>query len=897
MNGLWLRIHRLLRSSAYDKEVGDEFRFHVEMETEKNIRLGMSPREARRVALVAFGGVDRYAEAARQARGAVLLGDSLRDLRLSVRGFRRSPGFVVVVVLTLAFGIGANAAVFRALETLSLTSLPVHEPQRLATLELTDMTRWEGRRTSQYPVLSNAIWERLRAEDGPFEEAFAWANAAFMVESTGAKEQVRGLYVSGDFFNALGVGATGGRTFRADDDRPACPLVGAVISHGFWERAFGGDPTVLGRQITVNSRQIPVIGVSEPGFGGLEVGRPYDLAVPICAQRELGGDEQWLEDGTVWWLTVMGRIPQGTTLAGVNAELKTRSRALFEATLPADYADDQVEDYLSLELRAVSGETGLSNLRTRYEDALIALLGVTGLILLIVCMNISNLFLARGSAREREFAVRRALGASRGRVFRELAVESAVLAAAGAVCGAAVAWLASRHLLGLLGSDLSLDLSFGSQTLALIAGTAVASVTVFGLIPAWRTAQRNTDGGGRLVRGARGAATYAATGLQKGLVVSQVAVSFVLLFGAILFVGTLRNLLSVDMGFDPDPVSVARIDFSALDLAAEQRPTFKKELLERIEAIPRVSSVAEVRHVPLGGTGSSATVRTGADRFDAGTPIRMNAVTPDYAETMGIPLIAGRWFGPADGPDAGVAIVTESLADRLQLGDDPLGAVLQIMGSEGRLQVVGLIPDAKYFSLREEPVPTAFVPKDLLPDTRSFTDFVIRTSLPVPDLEEGVRRAAEALGSQVWTNVHRFDDTVRDGLLRERLMSSLAGFFGILAALVAAVGLYGVISYQVSRRRGEIGVRLALGAEPNNILAIVFREAGTLLLLGLVSGAVVAYLAAIPARALLFGLDGSSALAHVLTAALLCLTAAFACYVPARRAARLEPRTAVAAAE
>ncbi|MGE0157809.1 MAG: ADOP family duplicated permease [Gemmatimonadales bacterium] len=837
----------------------------------------------------AFAARFTWYRASRTASSA--LRDLGRDASLALRKSARKPGFAAIVVLMLASGIGANVAVYRLMEAVSLRSLPVDSPDRLMIVELADLTRWEGRRTTGYPALSNALWERIRDGDGPFEATLAWANASFLPESSDSPP-MRGLYVSGGFFDALGIPAGGGRVFRPEDDRPGCGVDGVVISHAFWNRAYGGDASVIGRPILLDGHAAPIIGVTPAGFTGLEVGRSFDVAVPICAQRALGGDEQWLDDGTVWWLTVMGRAPAGRSIETVNAGLAVWSESLFEATLPSAFAADQVSDYLSLELRAVSGAAGVSSLRTRYGHGLAVLLGVTALVFLLVCSNLANLFLSRGTARQRELAVRRALGASRGRLLREMAIESALLAAGGAATGALIANFMSEQLLSFLGTDFSLDLSLGASSVAFVAVLSAISMAIFGLWPAWRASGAGSERSMIAVRGGRGTAGAGrGAALRRTFVVTQVATSFVLLLGALLFTSALRGLLAVDPGFDPVGVSVARVDFRSASVAPTARPAFKHTLLDVLGAVPGVTTVAEVRHVPLGGTGTSATILPStAGALAVGVPIRLNGVTVDFLETMGMAVVSGRGFTAGDERDAQVAVITASLAQRAGLGPDPVGSILRIEESDLALEVIGMVDDAKYFDLREEPVPTAFLPKELLPDARSYTDFMIRSSLPQDALRESVRNAVASMGPSMWVDVRPLADIIGQGVVQERLMSTLSLFFGVLASLVAAIGLYGVLSQHVAQRRGEIGVRIALGAGRGSVLRMVLLEGGVLVLAGLALGATFAFAAARPAQSVLFGLSARAAAYYLVTAAVLAATAVAACYLPARRAVRIDPR-------
>jgi predicted permease len=416
---------------------------------------------------------------------------------------------------------------------------------------------------------------------------------------------------------------------------------------------------------------------------------------------------------------------------------------------------------------------------------------------------------------------------------------------------------------------------------------------IFGLWPAWRASGGGDDQVMDAVRDGRGTSgSSRGSGLRRTFVVSQVATSFVLLFGALLFTSALRHLLAVDTGFDSSGVTVVRVDFRAASVASASRPGFKQELLDAVASVPGVTSVAEVRHVPLGGTGSSATVRSAGSGPAPGIPIRLNGVTPDFLETMGMPVIAGRGFTASDAPDAPVAVVTSSLARRAGLGVDPVGELLRLEGFDFAIEVIGMVNDAKYFDLREEPVPTAFVPKDVLPDARSYTDFLLRSSLSQDELGAGVRHVVASIGPSVWVDVRPLDDIIGQGVVQERLLSTLSAFFGMLASFVAAIGLFGVMSQYVAQRRSEIGVRIALGAARGEILAMVLVEGGALLLGGLALGAALAFVAARPAQSLLFGLDARAVPVYLMTGALLTLTAVAACYLPARRAVRIDPREA-----
>jgi putative ABC transport system permease protein len=888
-----MKIPRWLRWRS-NVELDEEIEAHLELEIRANLDRGLSPEQARSAAKRRFGNATLVKERAREANPFSRLEIFAKDVRYAFRSLVRAPGFALAALLTLALGIGANTAIYQLFDAVLLRPLPLQSPQELAIVEPADATRVQVRRTSRptgYEPFSNPLWERFRDRQDMFQGVLAWANTDLRVGHDSESPLARGLFVSGKFFHVLGVNPLLGRTFTAADDQPGCGAPGAVLSHGFWRRQFGGDPAIIGRTVVLNSQQVPIIGVTPAGFSGVEVGRSYDVAVPICSQRMLGAEEGWLDDSTTWWLTVMGRLPAERRLESVNPALEVASRPLFEATLPADYPKDDVEDYLSLSLRAVPGSAGVSALRIRYGDPLLFLMATTGLVLLLACTNLANLILARSSAREHELAVRRAVGASSGRLVRQSMVESALLAIGGGAAGLLVAGALSRLLVDFLGAGLSLDLPVDLRLVGFVAGVAALACVTFGAIPAWRASRPAAidaiNDGRSPASGRRGFAW------RQVLVVAQVALSLVLVFGAVLFTGTLRNLLAVDTGFEPDGVLVARVDYDALEIPQASRVAFKRDVLDRIDRAPGVGSAAEVRHVPMGGTGTGINVwLDGAD--PAGRePMRLNAMSEAYLETMGIPLLAGRDFDSRDEGDP-VAIVNRTFASRLGL-KYPVGERFRVEGEDIVFEIVGFVPDTNYFNLREDFPPIAFVPTGLVPDPRPYTDFMIRSTMPAGAVADAVRHAVREVSPRIRTDIRPFNETIRDRLLPERLMATLAGFFGVLAALIAAVGLYGVMSYLVVRRTNEIGIRMALGATRRDILAMVLAQAAKLLAIGFAAGSVLALAAGGLAQSLVFGLEPQSIAMVGLACVLLAFVAAAACYLPAGRAASVEPRDALRA--
>ena len=892
------RIVGMLLQRRRDADLEEELRIHLDLAAEDAQRRGELLHEAQRMARLRSGSALQALDALRDQRGISWVEEVMRDVRHGLRTLRRTPSFTTVAVITLALGTGANAAIYQLLDAIRLRPLPVDSPDQLAIVQMADMTRWvdmarwTGRRSSAYPVLTYPLWEHFRDHQTAFQGVFAWSNTEVRLDRSLGARPAKALLVSGDFFNVLGVAPYLGRLLTRDDDQPSCGVPTAVLSHSFWQRELGGDPGVIGRTLTLNARPVEVIGVTPAGFFGVEVGRAFDIAAPICAQASLGGEPGWLTSRTMWWLTVMGRTAPGQSLDSVNERLKAVSLGLFQASLPAEFPRDRVEDYLSLTLQAVPGATGVSAVRTRYADPLLILQLTTGIVLLMACTNLANLVLARASAREREFAVRLAVGGSWLRLVRQLMVENAMLALGGAIVGVGVAAFSSRILVGQLGRELSLTLPLDWRLLGVMLGLAFVTCLTFGLVPAWRASRVSAaDTVKAKVPGAVGGRD--GTMLRRVLVVTQVACSVLLLFGGVLFAVTLRNLHAVDVGFESRNVSIARVDFTSLSVQPSARRALAADLLDRIREAPGVESAAEVRHVPFGGTGNSAVVAPESDPTVT-TGVRLNGVTPRYLATLGVTLLAGRDFDSRDSAGAPkVTIVNRTFARRLGLAENPVGQRFLRPASGDVFEVIGLVPDSKYGALREDPQPIMFVPLAQMTAPRPFTDFMVRSTVPLSRLSSLIEDAVAQVSPLIAVDVGAFETTIRDGLVRERLMALLSGTFGVLAALIAAIGLYGVMSYLVLRRTNEIGVRVALGARRADVLTLLFREAGALLAVGLAIGAAMSLAAAGSVRALVFGLEPQSPGIISLACALLALIGLVASYLPARRAANLPPLVAL----
>jgi len=505
----------------------------------------------------------------------------IQDLRFGVRMLLKNPGFTAVAVLSLALGIGANTAIFQLLNAVRLKMLPVRAPQELVQVSIGDMTKARGSFSSGYNALTNPVWEQIKERQQSFSGIVAWGRRDFNLAQAGEVRPAHALWVSGDFFNVLGVPPALGRVFTASDDSRGCSAPGLVISHSFWQREYGGDKSVIGRKLTLANYPFEIVGVTPASFFGLEVGRSFDLALPICAEAIVNGKNSRLDSGTDWWLLVTGRLKPGWSLSQANAQLQSISPSLFETTLSANYPPVSVKDYLSFKLEAAPVGAGYSLLRENYERPLWLLLGIGGLVLLIACANLANLLLARASTREREMAVRQAVGASRGRLVRQLLVESLLLAIVGTALGAWLAQMLSGSLVSFLSAGdetLFLDLAPDWRVLGFAAGIAALTCVLFGLTPALR-ATRLEPGAAMNASGRGLTASRERFSLRRALVVFQVALSLVLVAGALLFSRSLNKLLRVDAGFQQEGILITGAGFQRLNLPPERRLAFRRELL------------------------------------------------------------------------------------------------------------------------------------------------------------------------------------------------------------------------------------------------------------------------------------------------------------------------------
>jgi putative ABC transport system permease protein len=894
-----MRFLRYFRRRHRDQDFALEIEAHLQHEIEENIARGMKPSDAAFEARRKFGNVTRAKESIHRLNTIGFLETVGQDLRYTFRLFRLEPGFFAVAILCLALGIGANTAIFHLLDSVRLRTLPVAKPQELVEVEMNSDHR-TGNFSSRRADFTYALWDQLRTRQQAFSGLFAWSAHWFNIAPGGEVHLIQGLYASGDFFRTLGVIPALGRVFSNDDDRPGCGSPGAVLSYSFWQREYGGQASAIGRKILLDRKPFEIVGVAQAGFFGVEVGKTFDVAVPVCAEPLINVENAHTPKRHHWWLAVTGRLKPGWTLAQAHAHLEAISPGIFEATIPPNFTPDNVKSYLALRLAAHPGGSGVSDLRDDYQDPLLILLGIAALVLVIACANLANLILARASARERELAVRLAIGASRPRLIRQMLAESLLLAAIGAAIGALLAQFLSSYLVRFLtrnNDPLYVDLGPDWRIFGFTAALAVLTCLLFGLMPAIRATRANP---GTLMKASGRGLTDARErfGLRRILVVAQVALSLVLLVGALLFVRSLHKLLMLDAGFQESGVLVTEVDFSTLKVPPDQWPELRRRLLNRIRLLPGVEQAATASIIPISGDRWN-------DRFEfigahpSGKFLSdFSAVSPDYFRTLRTPLLAGRDFTDRDAMNAPtVAVVNESFMKKFLNGANPIGRRIRIETGPGEpersYEIVGVTKDAKYRRLSDPFSPTVFTAVDQVAGQDAGTMILSRSQVGLASQLAAIKGEMSAMNPSMGFNFYTLHSQIADSLLRERLMATLSGFFGFLAALLASIGLYGVMAYIVARRRSEIGIRMALGADRANVLQLIGSECGKLLLLGLALGIVFAMLASQAIAKLLYGLSPNDPLTIVLSVLLLALVALPASLIPAIRASRLDPMKAL----
>jgi predicted permease len=898
---------RLFRRDRLERELDAELRHHVDEEARRLEREGTSSADARRQALAAFGGLEPVKEQARDARGTRWLGDLAQDLKYGVRMLWRSRGFTAAAVVSLAIGIGANAAMFSVADGLLLRSLPVKEPENLVFLNRA------GREEQQNMRFSHPAFLRMQKAVPSARFAARSAVVRLQLARSGSAELVLGELVSGEWFDVLGIEPAAGRLFTPDDTREIGANRVAVLSHQYWTRQFGGDRNVIGTTLRANGVPLTIVGVAAPGFSGVTVGSKTDVWVPLTLQHDLrhvsnasmddaDGRKPWVPQDGIAWLTLVARLPSREAEREVASGVAAVHRRALEERAKSIEDPEERTYQLRERVELVPASRGLSPLRDSYTEPLQVLLVTTAVVLLIGCANLASLLMARGSARHRELALRLSLGAGRGRIVRQLVTESVLLACIGGVAALAVARWGGQALLRLAATGptpIPLDLPFDWRFLGFTAAVSLITGLAFGLAPALRLSRPDlveAMKAGRRVTGEADRPTRVPFG--KALVVLQVTLALALLVGALLFLRTFRNLLSIDTGLGADEIVTARFDPRMAGFERDAWPALFDRVLTEARRIPGArSATLSMMGALTGGarTSSGIVVEGQPRRLGPEGDLREEYVGPSYFATMGMSVVRGRDFRSLDNPaSAKVAVINEAMARRFFGDVNPIGKHFGY-DTPPDVEIVGVVRDARIDGLRQPVPPMAYRLLEQYPE-QFATNIAVRVAGSGTGVKTALTRAiAAAEPNLAIRDVSTIGEMAERTVARERLVSQLTAAFGLLAVAVACLGLYATVSYSVVRRTNEIGVRLALGASPSNLRWLVLRETMLLVGLGIAGGILLVIPTFTFIGALLFGLSPRDPATIAGAAACLLVLGALAGLIPAWRASRVDPITALRA--
>ena len=887
MNKLRRRWWALIHRDELEYELDEELRFHLERDTTLNLENGMNAEEARYAALRSFGGVDQSKEECRDARGIRFIQNFLQDLRFGARMLLKQPGFTLIAVLTLGLGIGANTAVFSLANALLFRPPKgVYKPDEIVAASRT--ANGMGFSTFSYPDYVD-----FRDQNQSFTGIAAYRPCDVFLNAAEPREFLSSMLVSGNYFSVLGTHAEQGRLITPDDDRGAGTGPVAVISHGLWEKRFGSDPRVVGKVVDFNQTSFTIVGVMNPDFVGTGVGENIQVWLPIAeyAQADPGflvDYEKRLEARQISWLSLVGRLKPGVTISQAQADLTNFSRRLEETYPDIDKGLDV----------ALTRGIGLPpRRRDEARTRMGMLLGIAGLVLLIASANVANLFLARGASRRKEFALRRALGAGRLRVVRQLATEALLFSMIGGVLGLMLAFwskdllLSSNFLTGVrLSSE---DLRFDARVFGFALLVSLAAVVIFGLIPAFESVNQDLHG----MLKDRSGSNRPRSRFRGALAVGQIALSLVVLICAGLLVRTLRNMQAVDPGFDPGRILVMPISVGRSGYSEEQGRQFYKELVERLASMPGVSAASLSVTVPFGGSWRTGIRVEGQPTTQPVMPCDYAIIAPYYFNATGIALVQGRDFTEQDrSTSPGVAIINQTFAQRLFPNANPIGkrlAIPRYRGDTSYSEIIGIARDVKYETLTEPPRPYLYVPLSqqyqsdvtLLVRTRDDNSFTIATAITSEAQRLDNRLAASP--------VRTLNERLQASLAPQRGAATMLGIFGVLALGLTSIGLYGLLAYLVRQRQQEIGVRMALGANSRDIFGLILKQGAILIVIGVTLGVSIGFATTRVLASFLFEVASGDPLTYTSATLTLVITALAATYLPARRAAKVDPLVAL----
>jgi predicted permease len=891
------RFGMLLRRERVANDLQDEMQLHLDLRRQQQVDAGAAPNDAATAARRRFGNPTLLREQSYTAWGWSWLETLAQDILYGLRAMLRSPGITLVALLSLALGIGANTAIFSLMDAVMLRSLPVKNPQQLVLLGKADSSgitdEFGATQLYSYP-----FYRELQKRNQVFSETAAIFSMASDVHGTvSGRNQAEPMHVqlvSGTYFPLLGVRAIIGRTLTDQDDSTQGDHPVAVVSYSWWKKGLARDSNVLDRTLKIGDTTYSIVGVAPPEFFGTTVGQSPDIWIPMSMVEQVPPHFKGAySDNFAESLYILGRLKPGVSVAQATTNVNLLFQQIlrqFRGSLSQDDAKALKRAHVPLTPMA----TGLSGLRREFSDPLKILMGIAGLVLLIACANIANLLLARSTVRTREFAVRQALGAGRGRLVRQLLTESMMLALAGGSLGVAFAAAASRLLLRLVSGGpeaVPLNLAIDSRMLLFTLAVTLITALLFGSIPAMRATRLELT---QSLKDRQGAATIRGKGvLAKSLIISQVAFSLLLVVAAGLFLRSLVNLTRVDLGFDKQNVLFLHLDESSAGYRDDEPRLYAlyNQITERVNALPGVHGAAFSSFVFHEGSWNGSVQVAGAEK-PSDVDVKHNVITDGYFSALHIPLLAGRDFGPQDtATSVKVAIISERMARTMFPKGNPIGRHYSL-GDKNETEVIGVVKDVKFGSLQEDPETLDYLPATQHP--MYLGDLVVRYTGDFSNLSSAVRRTIHEIDHTLpITDVTTLDEWVARSITDERVIAQLSTFFGLLAIFLSAIGIYGLMSYVVSRRTNEIGIRMALGAERMHVRWLVMREVLILVAAGLVIGVPAALLSSRLVASMLFGLRATDAASLLAAIAVMLAIAALAGYLPARRASRVDPMVAL----
>ena len=894
------RLRMIFHRRQLDADLEEEMRLHLELRQQQQIDSGLPPAKARRAAYQKFGNTTRIQEKSRMTWGWESIESFLHDVGYGIRGMLRSPAVTLVALVSLALGIGANTAIFSMIDAVMLRSLPVRNPQQLVLLGL-GQDNGISDAADQTDLYSYPFYRQMQQRNAVFSDTaaiFSMLNQVHgTVEGRADTEPMNVQLVSGTYFQTLGVQAQIGRALTDADDNSAGDHPVAVISYAWWQRSLIKDPAVLSKKLKIGSTLFTIVGVAPPEFFGTKVGEAPDVWIPFSMVNSVPPGWGDYKDNFSESLYILGRLKPGVSMAQAATDVNLLYQQILRGFPDAKLNQENLQKLAKAHVQLTSMATGISTLRGQFSEPLQILMAVVALVLLIACANIANLLLARSTARARELAVRQALGARRSRIIRQLLTESLILALAGGALGVALSSVANRVLLRMVSGGLDtipLDVSINIRLLLFTLAITIATAIVFGTIPAFRaTRLQLTDQlqSGRSPQGASGKSPLART-----LVISQVALSLVLMVGAGLFLRSLINLTSIDTGFNRENVLRMQVDASSAGYKEDdpRLPALYQQIEQRVGALPgaRAASFSYFTFHE-GSWNGSITVPGMPVNHDL--DIKHNVVGTGYFDTMQIPLIAGRTFGSQDtATSQRVAVISEHMARTLFPAGSPIGHNYHIGDPSNPYeeQVIGIVKDVKFGDLAETPEDIDYIP--YTQRRQYLEDFEVRYTGGLAPISTAVQQTIHSIDHTLpITRVTTLDEQVARSITNQRLVAQLSAFFGLLAVFLSSIGIYGLMSYVVSRRTNEIGIRMTLGAARSNVRSLILRDIAILVAIGIAIGIPAALAGNHLVSNMLYGLQGSDPASLIAATAILLAVALLAGYLPARRASHVDPMVAL----